>query len=1327
MADQKILKSRLVQKHEYEVDWNNAVNFIPLEAEIIVYNAEADQNGNLLEGVTLPEDRTTPYTYARIKIGDGVTKVKDLPFVDDGKPGEITITGANYGQSDYAEVCGERFNDYEGNKALAAGSHAEGVRSIEYDGTKQTVIHNVAGCGCFEIDSKNILNSYYYYPNFNTANKTITVKGDASAYAAGDVISVITDTNFDECATIASVAYNGSDKTVITLQEWPEGLIQGSNNILFDSDNVVKSYVPMTLRVIAKPLVGTTYLGLGAHTEGVGSRALADGAHAEGRETQAVGRYGHTEGRETKAHYAAHAEGWKSQAIGNHAHAEGEATKAFGYNAHAEGDSSTASGKTSHAEGYDTKAEGSMSHAEGNKTQATGYASHAEGDSNIASNNGAHAEGYNTKAIGQMAHAEGRGTVAGFVQEDGTIAGTAAHAEGNNTGALAYCAHAEGNETIASGQYSHSEGHITTASGLAAHTEGNNTKALVAYAHAEGQSTIVGQIDEEYGTSSGIAAHAEGSNTQALGDYSHAEGYHTKAMHYGSHAGGKYTETGAPCQTVIGSYNLINEEALFIVGNGVYDADSSIREQKNAFEVYQDGHAELQKQGEADNAVVINSTLNAKAAEIVEQLHGTGINREVVETLPAIEEANDYTIYMVNNSSSSENNIYNEYLLINNNWEMIGSTEVDLTNYYIKKEVDDKVNVKPGAKTTQGGEIFNDVANIASGSLSHAEGHATQALGYAAHAEGDQTQAQKSTAHAEGFKSIAMSESSHAEGENTQAIGSDSHAEGRKTKAGKVQADGTVIGTTAHAEGNWTTAEAYASHAEGSETLASAQYAHAEGLKSKAQGDAAHAEGGNTTASNDYAHAEGSETIASGPCSHAEGLLSAAYGEISHAEGSKTIASGDSSHAEGENTEANHHCSHAGGYATRTGMAYQTVIGKYNKGLSNTLFEVGNGTANTEEERNNAFEVYTDGHAELRAQGETDNSVVIKATLDAKYNELNSKIENSSKEKDNPLLDLINYELMEDDTIKILGYKNDDYTSIIGEHIIPNTIDGYPVTVIGESAFDHCYGLTKIILPNSLKTIEIYAFRESGLKECVFNDGLQVIEDGAFELCPLEYIDLPNSVQQIGDVAFAFNENVKFINLGLGVTKLPELSGNKITNFTISDNITDVIDACFMHCAELSNVIIGKNIKSITQKMFDGCSSLEHIIIPNNITTIDIEAFAFSGLKTITIPTSVTTIGDYAFGGTPLTDIYYEGTEEQWNSINIGSDDENIIANATIHFNQAPVTKEDIANSGRNSNIVISETEPINVPDGTIWVQPIEDYAIVVNNIKSQIAEEGTW
>lgn len=62
MATQKRLNARIIPKHDTEINWNKAINFIPLKGEIIVY--DADEN----------------YSYPRIKHGDGVTKVIDLPF-----------------------------------------------------------------------------------------------------------------------------------------------------------------------------------------------------------------------------------------------------------------------------------------------------------------------------------------------------------------------------------------------------------------------------------------------------------------------------------------------------------------------------------------------------------------------------------------------------------------------------------------------------------------------------------------------------------------------------------------------------------------------------------------------------------------------------------------------------------------------------------------------------------------------------------------------------------------------------------------------------------------------------------------------------------------------------------------------------------------------------------------------------------------------------------------------------------------------------------------------------------------------------------------------
>lgn len=83
-------------------------------------------------------------------------------------------------------------------------------------------------------------------------------------------------------------------------------------------------------------------------------------------------------------------------------------------------------------------------------------------------------------------------------------------------------------------------------------------------------------------------------------------------------------------------------------------------------------------------------------------------------------------------------------------------------------------------------------------------------------------------------------------------------------------------------------------------------------------------------------------------------------------------------------SEANGTYSVSGGNGTVANYNFQTVFGLYNIKDKNTLFTVGNGTSRNN--RSNAFDVYTDGHADLDSQGITRNSVVIKDYLDAAIN-----------------------------------------------------------------------------------------------------------------------------------------------------------------------------------------------------------------------------------------------------------------------------------------------------------------------------------------------------
>lgn len=79
---------------------------------------------------------------------------------------------------------------------------------------------------------------------------------------------------------------------------------------------------------------------------------------------------------------------------------------------------------------------------------------------------------------------------------------------------------------------------------------------------------------------------------------------------------------------------------------------------------------------------------------------------------------------------------------------------------------------------------------------------------------------------------------------------------------------------------------------------------------------------------------------------------------------------------------------------------------------------------------------------------------------------------------------------------------------------------------------------------------------------------------------------------------------------------------------------------------------------------------IEKVVVSDGITYIGYCNFRFfPNLKEVVIPASVTQIGGLAFRtDEKLTDVYFTGTEEQWNSIVIGKENEPLL-NATIHYN----------------------------------------------------------
>ncbi len=186
----------------------------------------------------------------------------------------------------------------------------------------------------------------------------------------------------------------------------------------------------------------------------------------------------------------------------------------------------------------------------------------------------------------------------------------------------------------------------------------------------------------------------------------------------------------------------------------------------------------------------------------------TTLDIQVVTELPT-ENISSTTIYLKGSETTGAND-YEEWIYANNDWELIGTTAVDLSNYYNKTETDEQfaklslygdTTINVGRKEGTGIGTYSNALGYhttASDFSAHAEGASTTASGYAAHAEGSSTSATLTASHAEGERTLASGLSSHAEGTDTVASGGYSHAEGRGTIA---------AGSSQHAQGRWNISE----------------------------------------------------------------------------------------------------------------------------------------------------------------------------------------------------------------------------------------------------------------------------------------------------------------------------------------------------------------------------------------------------------------------------------------------------------------------------------------------------------------------------------------
>lgn len=279
------------------------------------------------------------------------------------------------------------------------------------------------------------------------------------------------------------------------------------------------------------------------------------------------------------------------------------------------------------------------------------------------------------------------------------------------------------------------------------------------------------------------------------------------------------------------------------------------------------------------------------------------------------------------------------------------------------------------------------------------------------------------------------------------------------------------------------------------------------------------------------------------------------------------------------------------------------------------------------------------------------------------------------------------------------------------------------VTNICSFAFFGCKNLTSVTIPEGVTSIGSYAFNACNLTSMEIPASVTAIGTldasalGAGRNLTGYFVDEKNTAYTSVDgilfskdgtvlVAYPQGKNDTSYSIPESVTCIASdaFGGSRLTSVTIPESVTSIRLGAFFGCNGLTSITIPKSVVSIGDLALADCANLSSIYadeentvytsvdgilfnkekttlvvypsgrkttsyrIPEGVTSIGDYAFDGCGLTSVTIPGSVTSIGSSAFSGCPsLKDVYYAGTQTQWDAVQIG-DYNGPLFKATLHF-----------------------------------------------------------
>lgn len=216
--------------------------------------------------------------------------------------------------------------------------------------------------------------------------------------------------------------------------------------------------------------------------------------------------------------------------------------------------------------------------------------------------------------------------------------------------------------------------------------------------------------------------------------------------------------------------------------------------------------------------------------------------------------------------------------------------------------------------------------------------------------------------------------------------------------------------------------------------------------------------------------------------------------------------------------------------------------------------------------------------------------------------------------------------------ITSLGVDSFEYCIKIKSVVIPDS-----VTSIGNSAFTRCRALNNILIPDSVTTIGERAFSGcTAFTEITLNSNITEIKNRMFDGCNnLQTVNFEGIITKIEVNAFRDCEKL-IINIPSSVNVIGDsafYNCQSLTSVTIPSGVTTISNWTFASCSKLSSVTLHNNITEIKKGAFAGTVALKSISLPTGIGWLSESVFSGSGLTSITIPSNITSIWWDAFAG----------------------------------------------------------------------------------------------